>query len=77
MSERIPVSPSRHLDGCGGPMDLLLDLAEPLRLDFNRMSTVDLAVQFATAIGSFSSRVPLERWADRLVLVTPLVLLLR
>lgn len=73
--ERIPVSPTLHLDGFDGPMDLLLDLAERQRIDFGRLSILDLAEQFVAALESFSSRVPLERRADWLVLATRLVLL--
>ena len=71
----VPVSPVLHLAGFDGPMDLLLDLAERQKIDFGRMSVIDLAVQFAAALERHGSQVPLERRADWLVLATRLVLL--
>jgi segregation and condensation protein A len=72
---RVRISPTLHLDGFDGPMDLLLDLAERQRIDFGRMSILDLAEQFVTAMEGLSRQVPLERRADWLVLATRLVLL--
>jgi segregation and condensation protein A len=72
---RLPTTPTLHLDGFDGPMDLLLDLAERQRIDFGRMSILDLAEQFVVAMERFARGVPLERRADWLVLATRLVLL--
>ena len=72
---RVPGMPVLHLDGFDGPMDLLLDLAERQRIDFGRMSVLDLAEQFVAAMDRLDGRVPLERRADWLVLATRLVLL--
>ena len=71
----LPEMPVLHLDGFDGPMDLLLDLAERQRKDFVRMSIRDLAEQFLAAVERLAGRIPLERWADWLVLATRLVLL--
>jgi segregation and condensation protein A len=67
--------PVLHLDGFDGPMDLLLELAERQRVDFGRMSVLDLADQFVAAMEHLVGRVPIERRADWLVLATRLVLL--
>jgi chromatin segregation and condensation protein Rec8/ScpA/Scc1 (kleisin family) len=45
-------------------MDLLVDLAERQRIDFDRMSIIDLADQFAAATARFAGQVLLERGAD-------------
>jgi segregation and condensation protein A len=68
-----PATPVLHLDGFDGPMDLLLDLAERQRIDFGRISVLDLADQFTTAMARFAGLVSLERRADWLVLATRLV----
>jgi segregation and condensation protein A len=75
--ERIkpPAIPELHLDGFDGPMDLLLDLAERQLVDLGKMSILDLALQFATALEQLAGRVAIERRADWLVLATRLVLL--
>jgi segregation and condensation protein A len=57
----VPGTPVVHLDGFDGPMDLLLDLAERQRIDFGRMSVLDLAEQFVAAMDRLVGRVPLER----------------
>ncbi len=67
--------PVLHLDGFDGPMDLLLDLAERQRIDFGRMSVLDLAEQLVAAMDRLVGRVPIERRADWLVLASRLVLL--
>ena len=72
---RVPGMPVLHLDGFDGPMDLLLDLAERQRINFGRMSVLDLAEQFVAAMDRLVGRVPLERRADWLVLASRLVLL--
>jgi segregation and condensation protein A len=74
-SARVPPSPTLHLDGFDGPMDLLLDLAERQKIDFGRMSVLALAEQFVAAMARFGDRVALERRADWLVMATRLVLL--
>ena len=71
----VPASPVLHLDGFDGPMDLLLDLAERQKIDFGRMSIIELAVQFVATMERHGRQVPLERRADWLVLATRLVLL--
>ena len=71
----VPAMPVLHLDGFAGPMDLLLDLAERQRVDFGRISILDLAAQFVAALECHADQVPLERRADWLVLATRLVLL--
>jgi segregation and condensation protein A len=75
MPTTLLASPVLHLDGFDGPMDLLLDLAERQKIDFGRMSIIDLAVQFVAALERHGAQVPLERRADWLVLATRLVLL--
>jgi segregation and condensation protein A len=72
---RLPGSPVLHLDGFDGPMDVLLDLAERQRIDFGRMSILELAEQFLAAMARLADRVTLEQRADWLVLATRLVLL--
>jgi segregation and condensation protein A len=72
--ERVPISPVLHLDGFDGPLDRLLDLAERQRLDWRRLSIVDLIAQRVTAVQHFASRIALERRADWLVLASRLVL---
>ena len=54
---------------------MLLDLAERQRIDFGRMSILDLAEQFVAAMARLADRVTLEQRADWLVLATRLVLL--
>ena len=56
-------------------MDVLLDLAERQRIDFGRMSILDLAEQFVAAMARLADRVTLEQRADWLVVATRLVLL--
>ena len=56
-------------------MDVLLDLAERQRIDFGRMSILELAEQFVAAMARLADRVTLEQRADWLVLATRLVLL--
>ena len=68
MPTTLLASPVLHLDGFDGPMDLLLDLAERQKIDFGRMSIIDLAVQFVAALERHGAQVPLERRADWLVL---------
>ncbi len=75
---RLPTTataPELHLDGFDGPLDLLLDLAERQRIDLGRISVLQLVEQFGAALDRLGDRVPLERRADWLVLVTRLVLL--
>jgi segregation and condensation protein A len=72
---RLPGSPVLHLEGFDGPMDVLLDLAERQRIDFGRMSILELAEQFIAAMARLADRVTLEQRADWLVLATRLVLL--
>jgi hypothetical protein len=72
---RLPASPVLHLEGFDGPMDVLLDLAERQRIDFGRMSILELAEQFVAAMARLADRVTLEQRADWLVLATRLVLL--
>jgi segregation and condensation protein A len=72
---RRPSSPVLHLDGFDGPMDMLLDLAERQRIDFGRMSILELAEQFVAAMARLADRVTLEQRADWLVVATRLVLL--
>ena len=72
---RIPDVPMLHLDGFDGPMDLLLDLAERQRIDFGRISVVQLAEQFLTAMERYAQHVDIERRADWLVIAARLVLL--
>lgn len=72
---RIPDSPTLHLDGFDGPLDLLLDLAERQRIDLGRISVLQLAEQFLTGLAQFEAHVPLERRGDWLVVATRLVLL--
>jgi segregation and condensation protein A len=72
---RLPASPVLHLEGFDGPMDMLLDLAERQRIDFGRMSILELAEQFVAAMARLADRVTLEQRADWLVLATRLVLL--
>jgi segregation and condensation protein A len=64
-----------HLDGFDGPMDLLLDLAERQVVDLDKMSIVALAEQFAAALETLGSLVPIEQRADWVVLAARLVLL--
>jgi hypothetical protein len=52
----LPVSPFLHLDGFDWPLDWLLDLAERQRLDWGRLSIVDLVAQCVTALQHFASR---------------------
>nr|WP_246330336.1 segregation/condensation protein A [Endobacter medicaginis] len=54
-------------------MDLLLDLAERQRLDLGRISILQLAEQFATAMNALEAVVPLNRRGDWLVMATRLV----
>ncbi|WP_419760069.1 segregation and condensation protein A [Acidisoma sp.] len=68
-------SPTLHLSGFDGPMDVLLDLAERQRIDLGRMSVLALAEQFVAAMERLAAHVPLERRADWLVMATRLVLL--
>ncbi len=75
---RLPTTataPELHFDGFDGPLDLLLDLAERQRIDLGRISMLQLVEQFGAALDRLGDRVPLERRADWLVLVTRLVLL--
>jgi segregation and condensation protein A len=72
---RVPSIPVLHLDGFDGPMDLLLDLAERQRINFGRMSILDLAEQFVAAVERLVGKVALERRADWHVLAARLVLL--
>jgi segregation and condensation protein A len=72
---RVPSVPVLHLDGFDGPMDLLLDLAERQRIDFGRMSILELADQFVAAVERLVGKVALERRADWHVLAARLVLL--
>ena len=62
-----------HLDGFGGPLDLLLDLAERERIDLSRISVHAMAEQFAAAMARFEKHVSLERRATWLVLAARLV----
>ncbi len=70
-----PASPTLHLAGFDGPMDVLLDLAERQRIDLGRMSVLALAEQFVAAMERLAAYVPLERRADWLVMATRLLLL--
>ncbi len=72
---RIATIPELHLDGFGGPMDLLLDLAERQRFDLGRISVLDLVEQFVLAMDKRAGRVTPKRQAGWLVLATQLVLL--
>jgi hypothetical protein len=72
---RLTASPVLHLEGFDGPLDVLLDLAERQRIDFGRMSILELAEQFVAAMARLADRVTLEQRADWLVLATRLVLL--
>ena len=71
----VPGSPTLHLAGFDGPMDVLLDLAERQHIDLGQMSVLALADQFVAAMERLAAHVPLERRADWLVMVTRLVLL--
>jgi segregation and condensation protein A len=69
----VPGSPTLHLAGFDGPMDVLLDLAERQRIDLGQMSVLALAEQFVDAMDRLAPHVPLERRADWLVMATRLV----
>jgi segregation and condensation protein A len=71
----VPASPTVHLAGFDGPMDVLLDLAERQRIDLGQISVLALAEQFVAAIERLAAHVPLERRADWLVMATRLLLL--
>jgi len=71
----VPASPTLHLAGFDGPMDVLLDLAERQRIDLGQISVLALAQQFVTAMERLAAHVPLERRADWLVMATRLLLL--
>jgi segregation and condensation protein A len=68
-----PASPTLHLAGFDGPMDVLLDLAERQRIDLGRMSVLALAEQFVAAMERLAAHVPLERRAGWLVMAARLV----
>ncbi len=70
-----PASPTLHLSGFDGPMDVLLDLAERQRIDLGQMSVLALAEQFVAAMERLAPLVPLERRADWLVMAARLLLL--
>ncbi len=72
---RIPSSPELHLEGFEGTLDLLLDLVERQRIDLGRISVLQLAEQFVSAMDRLVDHVPLERRADWLVTASRLVLL--
>ena len=69
----VPGSPTLHLAGFDGPMDVLLDLAERQRIDLGQMSVLALAEQFVAAMERLAAHVPLERRAGWLVMAARLV----
>ena len=70
-------APVLRLDGYEGPLDLLLELARAQRVDLTRLSTADLAGQFAAAVEAATAerRLPLPRLGEWLVMAAWLLLL--
>ena len=71
----VPAIPDLKLDGFGGPLDLLLDLAERERIDLGRIAVGPMVDQFIAALARYERHVPLDRRAEWLILASRLVLL--
>jgi segregation and condensation protein A len=70
-------TPELRLGAWEGPLDLLLELARAQRVDLAKLSILDLAQQFGTALEEAVARrrVPLSRMGDWLVMAAHLALL--
>lgn len=65
--------PEFYVEGCDGPLDLLLDLAERQRLDLGVLSIADLAAQFVEEAERLARTTPLMPRADWVIWIARLV----
>jgi segregation and condensation protein A len=70
---RLVTAHHQRLDGFDGPMDLLLDLAERRRINFDRISVLSLADQLVAALRRPGRSVPIDRRIDWVILASRLV----